>query len=663
VSPEELRTYRRSFPDKAQVIAQTPDPAVRQMLAHMDRLGVETVFDRFDAQKSHCGHGLEGTCCRICNMGPCSVTPRSPRGACGADADVIVARNILRWVAAGVASHGARGREVMLALKAAAEGRLDQPIRGEAKARAVGRALGLQVDAKSVEQLAGEIADVLLEDLSRSLPGEHRTLNALAPPERVARWRALDVLPIGTYHEVFEALHRTGTGTDGDWRNLMRQMLRCGLAFAWGSVVGSAVAMDILYGPPRRDRISANLGSLDPDWVNVVIHGHSPVLPSAIVELADEPHFVKAAQAAGARGIRFFGVCCSGLSALYRHGQVSPLANAVGAELVLATGAIDLWVADVQDIYPSIMEVARCFHTHVVTTNDACRLPGAEHIGFDHHHSQLPEVRVLAGRILERAVAQYPLRRAANVFVPRVMVEAEIGFSLENVGAAFGGIGALLDHLRSGAVRGVVNLVGCNNPKVLYEKAVCDVADALLAANVLVLTNGCASFALLKLGYCTADARSRAGEPLRRALAQAGLPAVLHMGECLDNARASGLFRALADAAQQPVHAMPLAFASPEWSNEKGVGAALGFRLLGVPSYHCVHAPIGGSVRVSRYFSDDTQGELGAVMTVEVDPLALARRIVGDIDRRRAALGWALPEQAGTADVAAAAEGSAESAP
>lgn len=639
MTPEELKTYRQTFPSKADVIALTPDPAVRQMLGRMAEQGVETVFDRFDAQKAHCAFGLQGTCCRICNMGPCSITPRSPRGVCGADEHLIVARNILRWVAAGVASHGARGREVILALKAAAEGRLAQPIRGEAKARAVGKALGLSVEGKSVEALAAEIADILLEDLSRTVPGEHRTLNALAPPERINTWRELDILPIGSYHEVFEALHRTGTGTDGDWQNIMRQALRCGLAFAWGSVVGSAVAMDILYGPPRRDKISANLGALDPGFVNIVIHGHSPVLPSVIVELADEPLYQQLAKSAGACGIRFFGVCCSGLSALYRHGSVSPLANAMGAELVLATGAIDLWVADVQDVYPSIMDVASCFQTHVVTTNDACRLPGVEHIGFDHHHAKLPQIRELASTILERAISRFPQRRAANLFVPRVSVEAEIGFSLENVCEAFDGIGGLLDALKSGAIRGIVNLVGCNNPKVLYEKAICDVADGLLADNILILTNGCASFPLLKLGYCSHDSGKSLGEGLKSALQKAGLPAVLHMGECLDNARASGLFRALADAAGLPIMAMPFAFASPEWSNEKGVGAALGFRLLGVPSYHCVAAPVGGSDRVSAYLCEGTQSELGAVMTVDADPVSLAKKIARDLDLRRQNLG------------------------
>lgn len=634
MTPEELRAYRRSFPAKADVLEKTPDPAVREMLVHLGEAGVETVFDRFDAQKAHCGHGLEGTCCRVCNMGPCAITSGSPRGACGADADVIVARNILRWVAAGVASHGARGREVLLALKAAAEGRLDREIKGGEKARAVAKALGLAVEGKRIEELAGAVADVLLEDLSRTVPGPHRTIEALAPPERVARWKELDILPIGAYHEVFEALHRTGTGTDGDWQNLMRQLLRCGLAFAWTSVLGSSIAMDILFGPPRRDRISANLGALDPDHVNIALHGHSPVLPMTIVEAADEPELQRLAREAGAKGIRFFGICCSGLSSLYRHGGVSPLANAVGAELVLGTGALDLWVADVQDVYPGIMDVARCFHTRVVTTSDSCRLPGADHLGFDHHHGNLARARELSDTIVRLAIRQFPQRRAGNVFVPRQRMEAEIGFSLENLGAAVG-LGALLEALRSGQLRGIVNLVGCNNPKVLYERTICDVADALLGNDVLILTNGCASFPLLKLGYCSAGARARAGSGLRAFLDAHELPPALHMGECLDNARASGLFRALADLAGLPIRSMPVAFASPEWSNEKGVGAALGFRLMGVSSFHCVPPPIGGSAAVARFFYEDTEALLGGKMVFDPDPQRLVQRLVEDLDRRQ----------------------------
>ncbi|MCW2278108.1 carbon monoxide dehydrogenase [Heliophilum fasciatum] len=674
--PQELNEYRRTFPSTQQVLEETPDPGVRAMLRHFADQGLETTFDRFDAQKPQCTFGLAGTCCRNCNMGPCKITPKSPRGVCGADADLIVARNFLRWVAAGVSAHGARGREVMLALKGAAEGTIPLPIRGPEKVRAVAKALGITADRQNHERqdrqgqhqaghdqqprnlqsltgsddqepsteelqaeirsLAAQIADVLLEDLSRTVPGEHKTLAAMAPPERIATWRDLDILPIGAYHEVFEALHRTGTGTDGDWENIARQILRCGLAFAWSSVLGSSIAMDSLYGPPQRQRISANFGSLKPEYVNIAIHGHSPVMASAIVQAAESPEAIARARELGAAGIRLYGICCSGLSSLYRYGQVHPLSNAIGAELVMGTGALDLWVADIQDVFPSIMNVAACFHTKVVTTHDAGRLPGAIHIGFDHHHRNLNKVEAMAAQIVGLAIENYPRRKEGNVFIPETSIDAEIGFSVENALPLFGGPQGLWQLIDSGQIRGIVNLVGCNNPKVIYEKTITDVADILLANDILILTNGCASFPLLKLGYCHPDALAqKAGPGLRQALEAHGLPPVWHMGECLDNARASALFRAVADAAGRPLKAMPFAFSSPEWSNEKGAGASLSFRLLGLNSYHCVPAPLFGSPNVRKFFEHDTEALLGSVMVVDPDPRRLGERIVADLEKRR----------------------------
>lgn len=637
--PKTLSVYRDTFPSKAEVMARTPDPAVREMLTHLEGLGCSTCFDRFDAQQPQCGYGLVGTCCRICAMGPCRITPKSPQGVCGAGDDLIVARNLLRWLAAGVASHAARGREVMLALKSAAEGRLNLPLLGEAKIRGAAAALGIASGGRALSEIASDLADVLLEDLSRTVPGPHRTLAALAPPERIARWAELDILPIGAYHEVFEALHRTGTGTDGDWRSVLQQFLRCGLAFAWSSVAGSAIAMDALYGPPRRDKVVANLGSLREGFVALAVHGHSPVLVDAIVQASREEPLVEKARQVGAEGIRLYGICCSGLSAMYRRGGVHPLANALGAELALGTGALDLWVADMQDVYPSIMDVASCVRTPVVTTSDSCHLPGAEHIALDHAHGNLSQVRELGRRIVAEAVASHGRRKDVPRFVPQYSVEAEIGFSVENIAAHFGGLGPLAAALKDGRLRGIVNLVGCNNPKVLYEKAVLTVADALLARDVLLLTNGCASFPLLKMGYCRAQAVERAGPGLRSWLGGL-LPPVWHLGECLDNARASGLFRALSDLLGAPLKRLPFAFASPEWSNEKGVGAALGFRLLGLDSYHCVQAPVLGSRNVHRFLTEDTRELLGGAMVVDPDPEALSKRILSDLARRRRALGW-----------------------
>lgn len=631
---------KQQFPDKSDVLEHTPDKSVREMLLHMEEIGIESAFDRFDAQKPLCGFGLDGTCCKNCHMGPCRITSKSPRGVCGADEHLIVARNILRWTAAGVAAHGARGREVMLALRKAAEGSIGLPILGPEKVIATAQSFGIFNPEKTVEELAGEIALILLEDLSRTIPGPYKTLELLAPPERLALWKELDIMPIGAYHEVFEALHRTSTGTDGDWRNVSMQMLRCGLAFAWTSVVGSSIAMDCLFGLPRRSRITTNLGSIKLETINIAVHGHSPVLVASIVKAARSRKLLAEAHQAGATTIRLYGICCSGHSALSKFGDIHPLTNAAGAELALATGAIDLWVADVQDVFPGIMDVAACFHTRVVTTSDSARLPGAEHIAFDHQHSNLDQADTMAELIVRRAIEAFGRRQQGEVFIPQALMDAEVGFSVENITATFGGIDRLLDHLKSGRIRGIVNLVGCNNPKVVYEEAIVHVADELIAHDVLVLTNGCAAYALLKLGFCLPEGLRAAGTGLNLALAPHLLPPVWHMGECLDNARASALFRAISTASGLPLPSLPMAFSSPEWSNEKGIGAAMGFRLLGLNSYHCISPPIEGSEKVSRFFYEETKELLGSIMVVEADPVRLAKKIIADFDIRRTKIGW-----------------------
>jgi carbon-monoxide dehydrogenase catalytic subunit len=628
--------YRKSFPSRSEVEEQTPDTAVREMLKNFARQSLESAFDRFDRQKPHCTFGLAGACCRNCVMGPCKITARSPKGVCGAGRDLIAARGLLRMIAAGTAAHGCRGREVMLALRAAALGELDMPILGEDKVRKSASALGIPEKGRDIGAVALELADVLLEDFSRTVPARHRTLDAFATRERRELWEKLDILPISASHEVCESLHRTGTGTDGDWRNVMKQFHRCGLAFAWSCVLGSSIAMDSLFGPPTRRTVRCNVGALKKNSVNIAVHGHSPVLVSEIIKQGQNADFSALARKAGADGISFYGICCSGLSAMYRYAGVIPLSNAVGAELVLGTGALDLWVADVQDVFPSIMDVAACQKTVVITTSDSGRLPGAEFYGYDHHHANLAETEKLARTIVRRAVESYSERRDVPRTIPQYETEAETGFSVENIGAHFapaGGWTHITTALKSGKISGIVNLVGCSNPRVLYEKAVYAVALRLIQNNALVLTNGCASFPLLKLGLCCRAGAARAGTGLREFL-DGRLPPVWHMGECLDNARSSALFKNLAEVAGLPIKDMPFAFASPEWSNEKGLGAATSFRLLGLNSYHCVPAPIQVSPNLQRFFSEETRAALGSSMIIDVNPESLADKILADLARK-----------------------------
>lgn len=631
--------YKKTFPSKQNVIDQTPDPAVKEMLLRSEQLGIDTAFDRFDKQKPQCNFGLAGICCKICNMGPCRITAKSPRGVCGADADLVVARNLLRSAAAGAAQHGMHAREVILSLKWAAEGKLDIPIMGEQKIRSTAESFGISTKHRTIKKIAVDLANVLLEDLSRTEPNEYKTIKACAPPERQEVWKNLDILPISAYHEVFEAYHKSGCAIDGDWKSIMQQFLRCGLAFTFSGVVGANIATDSLFGVGDRVTSKVNIGALKKGYVNIAVHGHLPTLVSQIVQTGQEEKFIELAKSKGAKGIRFYGICCSGLSAMYRYGGVIPLSNAVSAELVLGTGALDLWVADVQDVFPSIMEVAKCFKTTVVTTSDSARLPGTERYEYDHHHSNIAETKALAEKIVTRAIESFEQRKGIPVYIPPYEVEAEVGFSVEYVHKRFGSMKPLADALKSGKILGIVNMVGCNNPKVLYEKAIVDVADVLLKNNVLILSNGCASFPLMKLGYCNTSALEKTGESLKEFLSP-DLPPVWHVGECIDNTRSTGIFAGIANVLGKNLYEMPYAFASPEWGNEKGIDAALGFRLMGINSYHCVEAQIYGSQNVIEFLKDGTRDLLGSVMYVDTDPVELGNKIVEDIKAKRKKLGW-----------------------
>ncbi len=352
-----------------------------------------------------------------------------------------------RAAAGGLTQHGAHAREILISLKAAANDQLDIPILGEEKIRTVCKAFNISEEGRSLKEVANDLADVLLEDLSRALPGEYKTITALAPAERREVWKNLDILPISAYNEAFDAYHRTCVGTDGDWESNMKQFLRCGLAFTFTGVVAADIATDALFGQGGRRTSKVNIGALKKGYVNIAVHGHLPTLVSQICTIGASEEYLEKAKAIGAKGIQFYGICCSGLSSMYRYENVIPLCNAIGAELVLGTGALDCWVADVQDVYPAIMDVARCFNTKVITTSDAARLPGAEHIGYDHHHTNLSETKALARKILDRALEAHELRKGMPVFIPPYEITAEVGFSPESTVKHYGSFKPLAEAL------------------------------------------------------------------------------------------------------------------------------------------------------------------------------------------------------------------------
>ena len=72
------------------------DQAINEMVGIARLAEIPTVWDRYQNQQPQCKFGWTGVCCRLCHMGPCRITPKADRGICGADADTITARNLLR---------------------------------------------------------------------------------------------------------------------------------------------------------------------------------------------------------------------------------------------------------------------------------------------------------------------------------------------------------------------------------------------------------------------------------------------------------------------------------------------------------------------------------------------------------------------------------------
>ena len=98
------------------------DAASIAMLEKSAAEGIPDAFKRADEQGVTCKFGTDGVCCRICHMGPCRITAKSPLGVCGADAHTIAARNLLREVAAGTAAHSDHGRHLVHLLKSVGRG-------------------------------------------------------------------------------------------------------------------------------------------------------------------------------------------------------------------------------------------------------------------------------------------------------------------------------------------------------------------------------------------------------------------------------------------------------------------------------------------------------------------------------------------------------------
>ncbi|MCD6408656.1 dihydropteroate synthase [bacterium] len=147
-----------------------------------------------------------------------------------------------------------------------------------------------------------------------------------------------------------------------------------------GSMIATEL-QDILFGTPEPVVGEVDFGVLKEDYVNIIVHGHEPLLSEMIVVAAEDPEMIKLAKEKGAKGINIAGICCTANEILMRHG-IPLLGNFLNQELAITTGAIEVMAVDIQCIMQSLPVVASCYHTQIITTSDKAKIPGAIHVEF-----------------------------------------------------------------------------------------------------------------------------------------------------------------------------------------------------------------------------------------------------------------------------------------
>ncbi|MFP3981591.1 MAG: anaerobic carbon-monoxide dehydrogenase catalytic subunit [Desulfobacterales bacterium] len=604
------------------------------LLQKMETDQVETVWDRHDAQQPQCGFCEMGLSCRICVMGPCRIDPfgEGPQqGVCGADADIIVARNLCRMIAAGAAAHSDHGRDLVDVLASVAENRAPgYEIRDEEKLCKVAAEYGIDTAGRQSAEIAGDLAYALQEEYGTRK--KELSMAGRAPEKRQALWRKLNIMPRGIDREISEAMHRTHMGVDNGWQSLLLHSLRNALSDGWGGSMIATEVSDILFGTPKPAPTRVNTGVLKADQVNVVVHGHNPVVSEMVMAAARDPEMVKLAESRGAKGINLCGLCCTGNELLMRHG-IPMAGNHLMTELVIATGAVDMMIVDYQCIMPSLGQVASCYHTEMISTSDKARFPGMQHMEFHPDNA-----REMAYDVVRRAVENYANR--GSVYIPVESVDAVGGFSVEAVINALGGTAdPLIDAIKAGKIRGAAGIVGCNNPKIKHDYGHVTLTKRLIENDILVLDTGCAAVANAKAGFKIADAVSHAGPGLKEVCGSLGIPPVLHFGSCVDNVRILVLAAALADALGTDISDLPLAGAAPEWYSEKAVSIGAYVVASGIYTVLGPMPPIAGSMNVVDLLTRGLQDVVGATFAVEPDPEKAAGLIQAHIEKQRGNLG------------------------
>ena len=620
------------------------EAATNSLLENATKVGADTWQQRVKNQTPHCGFGEAGTCCRICSMGPCRITPKAPRGICGRDVHGIVARNYLRFTAGGTATHSDHGREIMHTLHETREGGNYQ-VKDPEKLIRIAKEWGVETEGKDIYDLAHEMAEVGLLEYGKPF-GQLKFVDR-APEHTQKLWNDAGITPRAIDREVAQALHMTHMGCSSLPEALIHQALRSGLSDGWGGSMMGTEFSDVMFGTPKPVDTTANIGVMEKDMVNIIVHGHDPSLSEMIVYYANDPEMIALAKSVGAKGINIAGVCCTSNEVTMRHG-IPMAGNFLNQENVVLTGACEAIVVDVQCIFPALGPLSKCFHTKFITTSPIAQIPDSEFYRFS-----AETAGENAKAIVKMAIENFTNRKQELVNIPNQKQNARVGYSVEAIKKVLDGVAntqldemgttkPLIECVHSGVLRGAVAMVGCNNPKVRPDTAHIELMKKMLENDIIVITTGCSAQAAAKAGLMDPEkAKEFCGAGLKRVCELAGIPPVLHMGSCVDISRMMILASDIAKDWGINISQVPVVGCAPEWMSEKAVSIGNYVVATGIETFLGVDPYSKGSTEVTELL----QGENGinkwveAKFVVDTDIDSLGDKMIACIEAKRAALG------------------------
>ncbi len=616
--------------------------SVDKMYEKVKKDEMTNVHDRYDAmEKVRCDFCKKGTRCNICSQGPCRIVDGvTERGVCGIDKDAMVMRNLLKVNSMGTSAYTYHANTTAKTLKATAEGKTIFDIEDEDKLRDISEKIGLDT-SKDKYELAKDLADFMIEEINRDSEETSEVLKKFAPASRQQVWDELDITPGGPLHELMDVKTSVMTNVDSDYQSMAFKTLRMGLATSYGSLTLLEEVQDILFGTAEPHEAEVDMGILDPDYVNILPNGHEPFIGAALIQVARREEIQEKAKEAGAEGIHIVGSIETGQELMQRFKTddvfVGMTGNWLNEEYVLATGAVDAFVADMNCTVPTAGEYAEKYNSKIIPVTKLVNIPGV-----DHDINYKPEkAEEQALEIIDRAIENFKERDGEETHVPEDKQEIVTGFSPEAVVDALGGsLDPLLEHIQNGNIKGIVALVSCttldNGPQ---DETTIKVAEELISRDILVLSAGCGNAGLQVGGLTTLDAVDKAGEGLTAVCEALEIPPVLSFGTCTDTGRLINLVSTVADALDVDPTQLPVAVTAPEYMEQKATIAAVAAIGYGLYTHVSPTPPVTGSENVVKLLTEDVEDLTGGKLAVGDDPEEVVNGIEEHIEKKREGLG------------------------